>query len=165
MIAAEQREYGAEQDPGTRTAKNDMPAVEERLGRFVCRGCCHLALMSVVMTSWLAVLPGCASVAPAPLAESNALVMVPVSQANVVDERARFRDVFCTVLRARVDEGYRAGSCEEHLLRLSDEPSRSTQPVSLDVSNQPITVIFVAGLFLAEQAMSNRFYKIKFRST
>lgn len=29
----------------------------------------------------------------------------------------------------------------------------------------PLLMIFVAGLFLAEQAMSNRFYKIKFRST
>ena len=89
---------------------------------------------------------GCASTPEDPIGDSNAIVMVPISQTGVRDRRAEFRNVFCTVLETRMREVGNIDDCEGRLLRLSDELPRSPDPVDLGVSNQAITVIFIAGL-------------------
>jgi hypothetical protein len=89
---------------------------------------------------------GCASQPPVPAVDTSAFVMVPVSETSIRDRRAAFRDLFCTVLQTRMSEAGQTDDCEERLVRLSDEAPRSHTPVTLGVSQQAITVIFIPGL-------------------
>lgn len=52
------------------------------------------------------------------------LVLTTISHAGIVDGRARFREIFCTVL-ARVRE-----DCERRLWRVAEEPPAPSKPVS-----------------------------------
>jgi hypothetical protein len=79
--------------------------------------------------------------------DSSALVITPVSQTSIRDRRPEFRNVFCAVLEARSAEQNEKESCDDRLLRLSDELSRTQIPVHLGVSQQAISVIFIAGLY------------------
>lgn len=93
-----------------------------------------------------AALSASATAAPVPVADSSAFVMVPVSQTNIRDRRAQFRNVFCAVLQGRTAAGAPTDNCERHLLRLSDEEPQQRAPVQMGASRQSITVAFVAGL-------------------
>ena len=100
-----------------------------------------MALMAIM------VLSGCASKAARPVTDSSALVITPVSQTGIRDQRAEFRNIFCTVLEARSAEQDREETCDDRLLRLSDESPRMQAPVDLGASKQAFTVIFIAGLY------------------
>ena len=88
---------------------------------------------------------GCASTHRVADNESSALVMMPASQAGIRDRRPEFRNMFCTVLEARALEAGTVDSCEDRLVRLSDEPLLPATPYALDVSRQAITVVFIPG--------------------
>jgi hypothetical protein len=62
--------------------------------------------------------------------EGPAVVMVPAALAGVRDGRARFRQVFCEVLRAHAVAQGASDDCERRLLRLSDEPAPGPAPAS-----------------------------------
>jgi hypothetical protein len=105
----------------------------------------HWPLLAALLG--LMALCGCASKSARPVTESSALVITPVSRTSIRDRRPEFRNIFCAVLEARNVEQSREESCDERLLRLSDElPGRQT-PVELGVSQQAFTVIFIAGLY------------------
>lgn len=108
----------------------------------VCRW--HWSSLAALIT--LVSVCGCASTPAVPVTDGSALVMVPVNQTGIRDRRAEFRNVFCTVLNARTGENGRTDSCDDRLLRLSDEPPRSHAPVTLGVSQQAITAVYIAGL-------------------
>ena len=55
------------------------------------------------------------------------------------------------------------GSDNYKLARNRDEVESSVGQARFGRELYPLLMVLVAGLFLAEQAMSNRFYKIKFR--
>ena len=105
----------------------------------------HWPLLAALLG--LIVLCGCASKAARPVTDSSALVITPVSQTSIRDRRPEFRNVFCSVLQARMAEQDGEESCDDRLLRLSDELPRAQTPVDLGVSQQAFTVIFIAGLY------------------
>jgi len=74
------------------------------------------------------------------------LMLVPAEQGGVVDERARFREIYCAVLeaRAQVLPDYRP--CEKALTRVGAEPAPSGKPVALGPSRRHLVVGFVPGL-------------------
>jgi hypothetical protein len=88
----------------------------------------------------------CATTPVASLDESNPLIMVPVSQSGVVDQRAQFRNLFCAVLEARTGRDDTDVTCDTALVRLPDEPPRQHEPVQLGASTASITALFIAGL-------------------
>ena len=73
------------------------------------------------------------------------LVLGPAVQAGVIDERARFREIYCAVLEARRGlPDYRR--CEEALTRVGEEPAGTGQPVELGPSRRRLIAAVVLGL-------------------
>jgi hypothetical protein len=73
------------------------------------------------------------------------LVLAPAVQAGVIDERARFREIYCAVLEARRGlPDYR--HCEEALTRVGEEPAGTGQPVDLAPSRRRLVAAVVLGL-------------------
>ena len=98
-----------------------------------------------IMVSFL--VSACASAPLSPYSEdSPPLVLVPVSQAGVVDKRGRFREIFCGVLEARgsTQPGYRA--CDEALVQLGSEPDGTGKQVELGESNRQLVGVIVPGV-------------------
>jgi len=73
-----------------------------------------------------------------------AQVMSMIGASDVVDERARFRQIFCGVLERTPDRLRRP--CDALLHRLVDEPQALSQ-VPLPAHKPDLRVVFVAGLF------------------
>jgi hypothetical protein len=70
---------------------------------------------------------------------------VPAVQAGVIDERARFREIYCAVLEARPGlPDHRR--CEEALTRVGEEPAGTGQPVDLAPSRRRLVAAVVLGL-------------------
>ena len=70
-----------------------------------------------------------------------------VEPTTTVDGRARFREIFCTVLYTRAADRDSQPACSETLLRWDDEPTGQSTPVDLTASPSALTVIYVAGLW------------------
>jgi hypothetical protein len=73
------------------------------------------------------------------------LVLAPAAQAGVLDERGRFREIYCAVLEARKGlPDYR--HCDEALTRIGEEPAGTSQPVDLGPSRRHLVAAVVLGL-------------------
>jgi dienelactone hydrolase len=73
------------------------------------------------------------------------LVLAPAIQVGVVDQRARFREIYCSVLEARRElPDYR--HCDEALTRVGNEPPGTGQPVDLAPSHRRLIAAVVLGL-------------------
>ena len=94
----------------------------------------------------LALLGGCASTPMVPYSlETPAMVLVPAAYAGVKDKRARFREIFCTVLETRKDKLPDYRPCEEALSLVDDEPAAANLPVILGPSHRKLIAAFVPG--------------------
>jgi hypothetical protein len=93
-----------------------------------------------------AAVAGCASPLSPYSPDTPPLVRAPVTLAGVVDERGRFREIFCEVLEAQgpLMPDYRP--CEEALTRLGSEPAGDGRPVALGPSRKQLQVLFVPGI-------------------
>ena len=79
-------------------------------------------------------------------ADTPPLVLVPVADASVKDQRGRFREIFCAVLESRKDEWPDYRPCDEALTRVADEPPGSGQKVNLGASRDDLLALFVPGV-------------------
>ena len=73
------------------------------------------------------------------------LVLAPANQAGVIDQRGRFREIYCAVLEenpAAIDHR----PCEEALTRVGTEPPGTGQPVNLGISQRHLIAAIVPGL-------------------
>ena len=94
----------------------------------------------------VATLGGCASKPLMPYsADTPPLVLVPATQAGVQDKRARFREIFCTVLEARKSDLPDYRSCDDALTRVGVEPASTGRPVTLEPSRRRLVALLVPG--------------------
>ena len=100
-----------------------------------------------IVTTLCLLLAGCASEPLVPFSTDTApLILVPAAQAGVVDKRGRFREIYCAVLAARVDEVPDHRPCDEALTRLGAEPAATSQAVPLGAAKRPLVAAIVPGI-------------------
>ena len=93
---------------------------------------------------WLA---GCAGSPLIPFTtDTPPLVLVPATQAGVVDKRGRFREIYCAVLQARAGEVPDHRPCDDALTRVGTEPAGSGRPVALGASSRRLIAAVVPGI-------------------
>jgi len=93
-----------------------------------------------------AMLGGCASQPLLPYStDTPPLVLAPASLAGVQDKRARFREIFCTVLEARKEALPDYRSCDDALTPVGREPAGNGKPVNLEPSQRRLVALLVPG--------------------
>jgi hypothetical protein len=110
-----------------------------------CRNCRRLLAAVAVVSSIL--VSACTTTPLAPYSEDTPpLVLVPISQAGVVDKRARFREIFCTILETRGQTLPDYRPCAEALTQVGDEPEASGEIVGLGRSKRRLVAVIVPGV-------------------
>ncbi len=74
------------------------------------------------------------------------LVLVPIAQAGGIDQRARFREIYCAVLQAGGDALPDRRPCDDALTRLGSEPAPTGKPVPLGPSSRRLVAAVVPGI-------------------
>jgi hypothetical protein len=74
------------------------------------------------------------------------LIMVPATQAGVVDKRGRLREIFCKVLESRGETFPDFRTCKEALTEVGVEPSGTGEKVVLGQSKRGLIAAIVPGL-------------------
>jgi dienelactone hydrolase len=112
--------------------------VRSRAGGAIC--ICSLAIAASVL------LGSCASDPLIPYStDTPPLALFPAAQAGVQDKRARFREIYCAVLKQRPDvPDHRP--CEEALTTVGGEPAGTGKPVDLGPSKRRLVAAVVAGI-------------------
>jgi hypothetical protein len=112
------------------------PAVESRI---------VVASLALVVTVALG------ACAPAPplmpySTDTPPLVLAPASEAGVLDQRARFRDIYCAVLEAGGGGLPDYRPCQDVLTQVGIEPASSGKPVDLGPSKRRLIAAMVGGI-------------------
>jgi len=95
----------------------------------------------------LLALAGCTGSPLVPFStDAPPLVLAPVAQAGVTDQRGRFREIYCAVLQARAAEIPDHRPCDDALTRLGSEPAGSGQPVPLAASSRRLVAAVIPGI-------------------
>ena len=74
------------------------------------------------------------------------LVLVSAEQAQIKDQRARFREIYCAVLEAHGHDLPDYRSCDDALTRVGSEPAPTGKPVDLGNSGRHLIAGIVPGL-------------------
>jgi len=94
----------------------------------------------------LTLLAGCASKPLVPYSLNEpAMVLVPARDAGVQDKRARFRQIFCTVLESHKEDLPDYRPCEKALTRVGTESAPGTKPVNMAPSKRHLVAVMVPG--------------------
>ena len=111
----------------------------------LCHSCRWLLAVVAVVSSLF--ISACATAPLEPYSEVNPpLVLVPLSQAGVVDKRARFREIFCTILETRGQTLPDFRPCDDALTRVGDEPQATGESVVLGASERNLVAVVVPGV-------------------
>jgi pimeloyl-ACP methyl ester carboxylesterase len=104
--------------------------------------CRHGLLLCLVL-----LLPACSSKPMIPWTnDAPPQALVPIADANIVDQRGRFREIYCTVLEYRRETWPDYRNCNVALTRVGKEPPGTGQPVSMVPSNHKVLMLIVPGV-------------------
>ena len=78
--------------------------------------------------------------------ETEPLVLLPISQAGIQDERGRFREIFCTVLEEHGSLLPDYQHCDQALTRVGTESDGSGKKVELGTSERGLVALVVPGV-------------------
>lgn len=107
----------------------------------------RVACGSMVVLTVLLILTACAGKPLNPwTADVPPYVLVPIAEADVIDGRGRFREIFCEVLDSRDKNWPDHMPCEEALTSVADEPSGSGELVNMGPSNNRLLAFLVPGV-------------------
>jgi hypothetical protein len=108
---------------------------------------CRTAHKIIAALTLLLVLAACAGKPLNPYTtESPPYVLVPVADADVIDERGRFREIFCAVLESRGEEWPDYMPCDKALTTVADEPPGMGKPVKMGPSSDHLLALIVPGV-------------------
>jgi len=91
--------------------------------------------------------PGCTPTLLPFSTDIPAQTMTSVETPRVRDDRPRFREIFCSLLRQRNKNQIKPILCDDHLWRLSDEPYSSQPPRPLPKHDTRFRLVLVPGAF------------------
>ncbi|HVE11418.1 MAG TPA: hypothetical protein VNE00_29450 [Paraburkholderia sp.] len=92
-------------------------------------------------------LAGCATKPLVPYStDTPPMMLVPASQAGVVDSRGRFREIYCAVLQARGSTVPDYRTCAQALTQVGTEPAGTGKPVELGQSKRHLIAAVVPGI-------------------
>lgn len=74
-----------------------------------------------------------------------AAIIRTVESPSVIDGRARFREIFCQLVKAESDDQRPSGKCEAFLFKLSDEPAPVEPPQPLPRFTTRFRIMIVPG--------------------
>ena len=77
--------------------------------------------------------------------DTTPLILLPISQAGIRDDRGRFREIYCAVLDDHGQELPDYRSCETALTRVGTEPPPSGREINLDASRKNYLMAIVPG--------------------
>ncbi|MEE4174522.1 MAG: hypothetical protein V2I57_09765 [Xanthomonadales bacterium] len=101
----------------------------------------------VTMITLTTLLTACASAPLIPWTnDAPPQALVPVADANIVDRRGRFREIFCAVLESRGEAWPDFRTCDVALTRVGVEPAGTGQPVDLSPSDRKTLMMIVPGV-------------------
>lgn len=78
--------------------------------------------------------------------DTEPLILVPAAAAGVVDQRARFREIFCAVLAEHGPALPDYRPCDDALTRLGAEAAGTGAPVYLGPAKRPLVAMVVPGI-------------------
>jgi hypothetical protein len=105
----------------------------------------HLPKLLVTSVCTLSLI-GCAGNPLSPYTtDTTPMILVPINQAGVRDDRGRFREIYCAVLDDHGQELPDYRSCNTALTRVGTEPDSSGQEINLGSSRQSYLVAIVPG--------------------
>jgi len=133
-------------ESGTMPAHSEAAVLRRRTTRaqVTCRKRCTTAML--VGAAGMA-LAACTNPPLLPFStDTPPLLLVPAAYAGVDDQRGRFREIYCAVLQARVDEVPDPRACADALTRLGTEPAGTGRPVALGASNRRLVAALVLGI-------------------
>jgi hypothetical protein len=85
----------------------------------------------------------CATAPPSPYGASQSSLVLP---ADVIDQRGRFREIFCQILEERGQEIPDSRPCDLALTQIGDEPPGTGRTVELGQSSRRLVALIVPGL-------------------
>ena len=80
--------------------------------------------------------------------DTEPLALMPISRAGILDERGRFREIFCTILEERRISLPDYRPCDDALVRIGKEPLGTGRVVNLGESRRKLTALVVPGVGL-----------------
>ncbi|UCB54203.1 MAG: hypothetical protein JSW45_09625 [Thiotrichales bacterium] len=107
----------------------------------------HHRLLPAVLVAASIIFNGCATTPLEPYTEDTPpFVLVPVSQAGVIDKRGRFREIYCSILETRGQTLPDYRPCDEALTRVGIEPKAKGEDVKLGQSKRGLVAVIVPGI-------------------